>query len=73
MAKYEEETKSPQVSQTQYQVIFKSGNGMIGVHYIQTEVNLIEVYKNALLMGHGQIVWDKGVLDCSQIVGVTRF
>lgn len=46
------------------------GQNMIFTHYIQTDINLLESYKNAIILGNGYISWEKGAIDMKQIVGV---
>jgi 3-phenylpropionate/cinnamic acid dioxygenase small subunit len=60
-----------EVVQLNYQLLIKQ-NGTVYTYYIQSDYDLLEKYKEALLMGNGLIVWDKGVIDCSQIVGIIK-
>ena len=59
------------VSKLNFQILIKQ-NGSVFTYYIQSDYDLLEKYKEALLMGNGIIVWDKGVIDCSQIVGIIK-
>lgn len=58
-----------------YCLYIKTING-ITTHYIYDYQynygDLIENYKNALLRGNACIVWDNGVLDVSNIVGIVK-
>jgi hypothetical protein len=46
------------------------GQNMIFQHFIQTDINLLESYKNAIMLGSGYISWEKGAIDMKQIVGI---
>jgi hypothetical protein len=46
------------------------GQNMIFQHYIQTDINLLESYKNAILLGSGHISWEKGAIDTKNVVGI---
>lgn len=52
--------------------ILVNQNGMVYTHYITSDVDLLQVYKDALISKTGYVVWDKGVIDCSQIIGIIR-
>lgn len=54
-----------------FQLLIKQ-NDTVFTYYIHSDYDLLEKYKEALLMGNGLIVWDKGVIDCSQIVGIIK-
>ena len=43
-------------------------NGMN--QFINTDVNLLEMYKSAIASGSNVITWEKGALNLSQIVGI---
>lgn len=53
----------------QYQILVNTGQ-MILSHWINTDVNLLEMYKSALLSGQKIIVWEKGVIDLTAVVGL---
>jgi 3-phenylpropionate/cinnamic acid dioxygenase small subunit len=59
------------VIQLNFQLLIKQ-NDTVYTYYIQSDYDLLEKYKEALLMGNGLIVWDKGVIDCSHIVGIIK-
>ncbi|PHA03000.1 hypothetical protein COE51_01265 [Bacillus pseudomycoides] len=46
------------------------GQNMIFQHFITTDINLLENYKNAIMLGNGFISWEKGAIDTKQIVGI---
>lgn len=46
------------------------GQNMIFNHWVNTEINLLEAYKNAMLLGSGHISWEKGAIDMKSIVGI---
>ncbi len=53
----------------QYNLYINTGS-TIAMQWITTEVNLLEMYKSALLSGMNSIVWEKGVLNLSTIIGI---
>lgn len=46
------------------------GQNMLFNHWINTDINLLENYKNAILLGSGHISWEKGAIDTKHIVGI---
>jgi hypothetical protein len=46
------------------------GQNMIFNHYITTDINLLESYKNAIMLGSGHISWENGAIDTKNIVGI---
>jgi hypothetical protein len=38
--------------------------------FITTDVNLIEMYKAALVSGANQIMWENGIINLSQVIGI---
>jgi hypothetical protein len=38
--------------------------------FVTTDVNLLEMYKAALITGAKQIMWEKGIVDITQIIGI---
>lgn len=52
-----------------YNLLINTGQ-MITSHWINTDVNLIEMYKAALLSGQNMIVWERGVVNLSTVVGL---
>lgn len=43
-------------------------NGMN--QFIQSDVNLLEMYKAAIASGSSVVTWEKGVINLTQIVGI---
>lgn len=43
---------------------------LTGPMYITTDVNLLEMYKSALATGATKIVWERGILDLTQVIGI---
>lgn len=52
-----------------YNLLVNSGQ-MVLNQWITTDVNLLEMYKSALLSGQKIIVWEKGVIDLRSVVGL---
>lgn len=42
----------------------------VSMQWINTDVNLLEMYKSAILSGQKLIVWEKGVIDLTAVVGL---
>ena len=56
--------------QKNYMLVINVGNGMTTGHFIDCDFNLLEAYKRATIQKDGFIVWDKGVIDISRVIGV---
>ena len=52
-----------------YNLLVNTGQ-MVIYQYITTDVNLLEMYKAALVSGHEMISWEKGVIDLTSVVGI---
>lgn len=46
------------------------GNNMIINHWVSTDINLLENYKNTIMLGSGHISWEKGAIDTKNIIGI---
>ena len=46
------------------------GQNTIFNHWINTDFNLLEQYKMALVTGSGVISWEKGAFDLKLVVGI---
>ncbi|MED3562365.1 hypothetical protein [Bacillus xiapuensis] len=62
----EKENKQPKYSFN----LMVMGQNMIFQHFVTTDINLLESYKNAIMLGNGYISWEKGAIDMRQIVGI---
>lgn len=38
--------------------------------FVCTDVNLLEMYKAALVSGANHIVWEQGVISLNQVIGI---
>jgi hypothetical protein len=47
-------------------------NGMVNSYYISSERDLLQAYKDSLINKEGFITWDKGIIDCNHVVGITK-
>ncbi|MGF2618475.1 hypothetical protein FZC84_21160 [Rossellomorea vietnamensis] len=54
-----------------YNLLVKQ-NGMIFNHFFSTDCDLLDVYKQSLVNNQGYIIWDRGVIDCKEIVGLIK-
>lgn len=55
----------------QFQILVNQ-SGMIYSHYITSDIDILEAYKDALISKTGYVVWSNGVLDCNHIVGIIK-
>jgi hypothetical protein len=53
----------------QFELIVRAAHGVMN-HYVYTDVNLLELYKNSFVVGTGVILWETGAIDKNQIVGI---
>jgi hypothetical protein len=44
--------------------------GMPSTNFINTDVNLLEMYKAALVSGADHLIWEKGVINLKYVVAV---
>lgn len=52
-----------------YHLMIQGQNNVIA-HFISTDINLLEQYKNSILLGSGHISWEKGAIDTKHIIGL---
>jgi hypothetical protein len=55
----------------QFQVLIENGNYIL-THFINSDIDLLNVYKNSLITDSGYIVWDNGVVNCKRVVGIMK-
>lgn len=53
----------------QYNLLVNAGSMVIN-HWVNTDVNLLEMYKSALVSVAIHITWEKGVIDVKSVVGI---
>lgn len=54
-----------------YNILVEAQNGIYN-QYINTDIDLIDQYKTAIIQSKGYIMWEDGVIDYTKIVGITR-
>jgi len=54
-----------------YQILIKMDNHC-STQYVSTEQDLVDQYKSSIIQGKGVIIWEDGVIDCSNIIAILR-
>lgn len=52
-----------------FEILVGTSQGIF-TYWVDTDFNLLEQYKTALILGSGAITWEEGALDRNQVVGI---